>query len=307
MAYSKGDQITAADLNAFLTTVNSVYGTGTGNTGYGQTSLQAAVSAGNIINSSHFTNLRTMITTCATHQGTSVSALVPANLLDAGDTITAHETGAPSSNAYDLDSYVTAINTNRLTAAGGAMSIIAGSTITRATAWSTTITCTVDVIWGSEDAARFFFNTGGQVRLNFTQPGATSQDNDWRNILVTLLGEVRLGASSTTNTGSSSGLSASGVGFHNLTTTATSIVTGTNVGAGAYASNDISITAQVLNKVGTNGGNGNTIRFVVLLSDQHTGGTDSVTSGTALAFSAYKATTYLTGIATPTYTTQTAF
>jgi hypothetical protein len=308
MIYQKGDQVTAAVLNSFLTTVNGVFGTGTGDAGYGQTSLQGAVSVGGLINSAHWTNLRSMVVTAATHQGTAITTLPTTTVLQVGAVITAHEIAAPSSNAYELSNYITAINTNRLTAASGAMSIITGSTITRASAWATTITCTMDAIWASEDAARFFFNSGGQIRLNFSQPtgSGTAQDTDWNAILATKLGEVRLGSYTTTNAGSTS-MANGALGFYGLTTSPQAIVTGTNVGGGAYSSNDVSVTAQVLNKVGVNGGNGNTVRFVVLLSDQHTGVTDSVSSGTAAAFSTFKATTYLTGIATPTFTVQTAF
>lgn len=306
MAYVKGDTITASDLNTFLTTVNSVYGVGNGNAGYGQTSLLAAVASGATITSADWTSLRTMIAACATHQGTAVTSLMPSSVLAVGQSITAHEISPPSSNTFDLDSHVTAINTNRLVATPGSMSVIAGTTVTRASAWPNTITCTVDVVWSTEDQARFFFNSGGQLRLNFVHPnGSGNQDTDWRNILVTKLGEVRLGAAATTNSGTVS-MAASSIGFYNLTTSAQAIITGTNVGTGAYAVNDISVTAQVLNKVGVNGGNGTTVRFVILLSDQYAG-PESVSTGTAVSISAYKATTYLTSIATPTYTVQTPF
>ena len=54
MAYSKGDVITAATLNGFLTTMRTVYGQGTGDRGYGVTTItQADVTAASVINSAH--------------------------------------------------------------------------------------------------------------------------------------------------------------------------------------------------------------------------------------------------------------
>jgi hypothetical protein len=92
-----------------------------------------------------------------------------------------------------------------------------------------------------------------------------------------------------------------------MTTSPVTIFNGVNIGSGAYASNDLTITAQVLNRVGTNGGNGNGIRFVITMNDEHTGFEDNVSSGTNIAFDHYRPNLALSGMATPSYTTVSGF
>lgn len=311
MSYVKSNTILASDLNAFLTSVKANYGTGTGDRGYGQTAVsQAAVSTGATINASEWTNLRTMLLACLNHQGGSTTALPTSGLLVTGQTITAHEQDAPSSNTYDFNSLITAIDTNRLTAAAGSMSLTSSAhTVTRASTWgagNSSITCMVDVNFGTEDAARYFFNSGGEIRIRPTHSNTTTTQNaNWNSILSTKIGTMTIKANSFSITGTQTA-SVVNTGFYGLLTSATTIFNGLNIGSGAYAANDFTVTAQVLNKVGTNGGNGTSIRFIFTFVDEYTGTSDIVASGTTVAFDYYKATTYLTGIVTPTYTTQVA-
>lgn len=311
MAYVKGNNILASDLNGFLATVRSVYGTGNGNRGYGQTAVtQNDVVAGSTIGAAEWTNIRTMINTCASHQGTATTLLPTSGLLATGQSIIAHEVDPPSSNAYDLNGVIANIDTNRLTAAGGSMTLTSSAyTVTRASSWgsgNSTITCTVDVSFTSEDQARYFFNSGGEIRIRPTHSNTTGlQNQNWNSLLSSKVGTMTMKASSFSITGTQTSAVTS-TGFYSLTTTASTIFNGTNIGTGAYASNDFTVTAQVLNKVGTNGGNGNAIRFVFLFRDEHTGVSDTVASGTNVIFDHYRATTYMTGIVVPGYTTQVA-
>ena len=80
MTYSSGHIILAADVNAFITTVNNVYGVGSGDRGYGQTAIsQSTLTAPAPILSSQWNNLLTMITTCGSHQGTGLEQLPPSS------------------------------------------------------------------------------------------------------------------------------------------------------------------------------------------------------------------------------------
>lgn len=309
MAYVKGNTILAADLNGLLATARSVYGTGSGNRGYGQTAVsQIDVVANNTITAAAWNNLRTIINTCAAHQGTATTLLPPGSAFVAGQSVIAHEADAPSSNSFDLNGMTAAIDTNRLTAAVGSMTLTsAAHTVTRASSWgsggSATINCTVDVSFTSEDQARYFFNAGGEIRLRPTHSNTSgSQNQNWNSILSTKIGTMTLRAGGFSVSGTQTA-SVTNTGFYGLTTTATTIFSGLNIGTGAYSANDFTVTAQVLNRVGTNGGNGNGIRFVISFIDEHTGTSDTVASGTNVIFDHYRATTHLSGIVVPTYAT----
>jgi hypothetical protein len=313
MAYSVGGTIQAADINAWLNTINNVYGVGSADRGYGQTSLQSAVSAGNTISSAHWTNLRTMISRCATHQGTNASTLVTANLLEPADTIYAHVNGTAPNN-LNIANIVSDVDTNRLTGSAG-MALVSGAhVLTKNAAWTTVTECKIDVAFTNEDHARYFFNTGGEIRVRLTATGTlaasgAAQDVDWRDVIGTKVGTFTLRATGTTRSGTSGAIANGGKGsqgFYGLNGTQTTIYNGSNIGGAGYTTNDVLISAQVLNVVGTNGGNGNTIRFTVRLQDDHTNvNYDSVSSGMTVNIDHYKVgTTNLPlAIAAPTIST----
>jgi hypothetical protein len=306
MAFRVGDIISAADLNAFVNDLNNnLLGTGSGTTGYGQT-LLSTVTPGQVVSASQWRDLRNAINTAAIHQGTAVS-VPPLTELDPGDDVEAFESldGKP----YDIDSSVAAVITNRLNSDPGQRSTIAIGTATRSSAWSSTINATVRVQFASEDDARYFFNTGGVIEFDGDHPNSGSQPNQddaWRDILDTYVGELQL----TYNTFSRSGSrgSATSVGYYGLGTSFTTVYNGTNIGNGAYSSNDVTVQARVLNVVGTNGGNGDAIEFQITLSDDHpsiSGSYDTVASGTNFDFRVQKASQYTIG--TPTFTVSNSF
>jgi hypothetical protein len=287
MTYATGSLITAADLNNYLSTVRTIYGTGTGDRGYGQTTYsQAAVSAGGTINAAHWAALTNMYNACATHQGS-------------GSTYTAPATTGRASILSSLASNITAIDTNRLTAATSDMTLAssAGSSV-RSGSWGTNISTVVDVTWTNEDSARFFFNSGGQIRIRMSQPAGTGQDTVWSTIFSSV-GTITIGANTSSRSGTAGTLTS--YGYYQMPSAQSIMVNGTDVGTGAYATNDMLVYVNRLNYVGTNGGNGSGFRIQINLQDQHTGGADTVGTGTSALFDVYRCTSTLTGIAAPTF------
>jgi hypothetical protein len=295
MAYATGSTILAADINDFLTRTRDVYGSGTGDRGYGQTTFsQAAVGTGTTILASQWSTLTNMISVCATHQGTSV-------------TLPTFTAGGTVSVGSGLSAAVTGIENNRLIAAAGSMTLLSSATSrTQSVAWSTSISTTVNAAWASEDAARFFFNAGGEIRIRFAQTtNASTQDADWVDIFTNKVGTITLRANTSTRSGAAG--TASGSGFYQIGTTSTSIYNGTNIGGGAYVANDVLVNALVLNRTATNGGNGNTVQFTIQLNDDHANAFfDSVSGGTVVHFDVYRPT-YLSAIAAPTWSLVSGF
>lgn len=328
MAYEKGDPALDTEYNDFIGVsgtsafasqiavdaaapcVGAIYGVGFGNRGYGQSGVTlSAVTTATAISSAQWTDMSAALRVCSESQTGVVggSTLIPpASVTQLSDAIVAHETSPPSSNAYDYNSVIAAIEASKFvlnSGKDGTFITTGSSSITRVGAWgggSTSINCIFDFGFGSEDAARYFFNSGGQLRIDMSQPGGTPQDIDWNTSLGTRLGQVRMGHTSTSSTGSSA--LASSIGYYDLTGAVQTIIDGTNIGGGAYTANDVIIQAHRLNFFGANGGNGLTVRITITLIDQHTSvWTDSVSSGTNASFSVLKAT-FLSGIVTPSGT-----
>lgn len=304
-----------AAVNAAAPCVGAIYGVGFGNRGYGQSAISlSVVTPGQVIGSSEWTALRNALAVIREHQTGSVPGTVPpTSVLEVGDVIQAHESGPPTNDAYDFDSQISAADSNRLVADSakvGTFATTGTSSNTRGSPWgsgSGSIDLEFTVSFGSEDAARYFFNSGGQVRIDMSHPAGTAQDNDWRASLITRVGQVRFDYTSTSSTGTS-GLSSS-LGYYDLTGSYQTIINGTNIGTGVYTTNDVFVAARRVSFGGVNGGNGTGVQFQIVLQDQHVGGpapVDSVSAGTSASFSVLKAT-FLSGIVTPSGTVNNAF
>jgi len=171
MAYSTGSTILDDDYNGFATNVNSVWGSGSGNSGYGQSNTVSAVAAGNTITATQWTTLLSRISSSASHQGTSITAISNPSV---GNTISVF--GALSSN-------ITAITNGRLNAsASGADSTTTNNTTS---AWGGSASITKTITFSSSTAARYFFNAGGMIRISLSRSGGTSQPKNtaWTNLL----------------------------------------------------------------------------------------------------------------------------
>ena len=102
MAYATGDTILDTHYNDFATSVNTLWGTGSGDDGYGNATTVATVSDGTTITASQWTTLLARITSMASHQGSSITSISNPS---AGDTIEAYTA---------LATNITTIDTNKL-------------------------------------------------------------------------------------------------------------------------------------------------------------------------------------------------
>jgi len=297
--------------------VGAIYGVGYGNRGYGQAGVTLTpVTTSTVISSAQWTDMSAALEVCSESQTGIVGGSVlipPSTETQVADTIVAHESSPPSSNAYDYNSVIASIDTNRfvLDSAKDGTAVTTGvSSSTRGSTWGGgvgSINCIFDFGFGTEDAARYFFNSGGQLRIDLSHPGGSAQDNDWSASLGTRLGQVRMDYTATSSTGTSA-LSSS-IGFYDLTGSYQTIINGANIGTGVYTTNDVLIEAHRLTFAGVNGGNGVGVRVRITLTDSHVGGVapvDSVSAGTNASFAVLKAT-FLTGIVTPSGTVTNPF
>lgn len=261
MAYSSGGLIEATDYNNLINgsnQLNTVWATGSGSAGYGQTAV-AAVSATNTVTATQWASLVNTLNNARTHQSGSGSGI---SAPTAGTTIT-----------Y-LSTLQTAVNTSyssRLSAA--TQGTLATTTLTayNITGGTGTFSGTkaMTFTWASGNAARYFFNCGGSIGWNIT--GVTNNNGTLRSAdLVTNLGTNLKGgimtnsASSYTGTGGGTRTTNS-YGYWNLLTT-------DQTGSQVYSSNYryeynsdytyFNMKTSTAN-VGGNGDNGLTITITI--------------------------------------------
>jgi hypothetical protein len=243
-----GDLITAARYNAIQNRINTIMGVGSGNSGYGQTLASSQRTGGSTQNAtlSDILNLRTDMIKARQHQAGGDQGPAGTNafpLVTTSDQIT-------DAYAANLESQMTVIETNKLVIDDTATNrtIVTGAaTSSRSTAWSATITHNITINFGSANAARYYFNSGGQLRFRAAMSGTPSGTNgtaifnDWQSMLSGV-GTVIFNHNSTSKTGAGAATVASAIGFYQLTTSNQTIMTKT--GSGTYAANTWIINAR---------------------------------------------------------------
>ena len=172
MAYTTGDTILDNHYNDFATSVNAIWGTGTGDAGYGQGSTVSSVSAGATITAAQWTTLLARMNSMASHQGSSITAISNPS---AGDTISAYTA---------LSTNIGTITTNRLNV--HARQGVANTNRDNTNTFTGTLTFTHKWAWGSANQARYFFNAGGRLSISGSQSGhgSDSKGNEWANLLT---------------------------------------------------------------------------------------------------------------------------
>lgn len=153
MAYSSGGLIEATDYNGFAASVNAVWGTGSGDKGYGQTDTVSTVAASNTVTATQWATLIARIDSMRQHQSGVTSGLSSPTT---GDTITYLNT---------LSSQIGTVTTNTGLRNVGTTSI---ATASSSGTWGGTVSATREcsLTWASAAQMRYFFNTGGTVTLN---------------------------------------------------------------------------------------------------------------------------------------------
>ena len=223
MSYAQGGLIQAADYNTFLgnatasgAAINSVWATGRGDSGYGQTSLGNVSQAG-LVTATQWASAVNTLNSIRTHQtgsGTGLSAPTAGSLISYLSAVSTSISSAYSSRTTASSQGTTTNQTNNatnLTASNGVA--------------AQTFTITRTATFASADQARYFFNAGGQINFvigSSTNGGGTTRGAD----LVTLASTnfvsyptfKAASGGGKTGTGGTVVTNATNIGYYQLTT-----------------------------------------------------------------------------------------
>lgn len=308
MAYGSGQQVAAADYNGLVGsnsttagTINYVWDVGNGAFGYGQGAV-AVVSSLGTVSATQWSTMLNALNRCKQHQSGAAQTLGPLNYT-AGQVITYFA---------NVSANVTTINTNAAlyTAQG---TTTTGSNFDESVSRSDALTNQVygarTVTFASANAARYFFNAGGQLNYVVSTPTAagTGRNADFVGLIGGLGGWGQRNTASTgrTGTGQTLGTNSTTFGYrNNALNTWTSVVTVTSTAA-TYTTDTAAIQVQTNSSDTTNGANGLTVQFRSLynLADHPFLDTITVTHRTRVDI-IYPETTYLSSSpwGTPTVT-----
>ena len=282
MVYSVGGLIQRDDYNTFATgsvdgsgtaqtlagvaNINSVWGSGYGDSGYGQATTLSTVAAGDVVTATQWSTLLARLNSILTHQAGSGSGL------------TSPTAGVLITHLTTLSTQLTTARTNRLN-----FNSTRGtpSTTNYDATWNaptpTSFQQVRTVTFASADAARYFFNAGGRIGISLSVPaggGGNAKETAWGNLLGTGIGTLNFDATTSARTGTGYTLTTNGsaIGFWDLLTTDQTLIRLTETTA-AYTANYVEILAKISGAAGTLGGLGTTITFTINYSD---GATDVV-------------------------------
>lgn len=269
MSYAQFASIDALDFNTLVggnptttaNTLNAVWATGGSAAGYGQTAI-ANVTVGQIVAASEWASLVTTTSTAATHQSSSITA------------VSTPVTGGTITFLSAIPTNLITIYTNRLNA--GSQGSTSTNTITTGSSWSSIATWTHTATFANGDAARYFFNSGGQLKLTMSHPSGSGINLLFNN-LASNVGTVVMSAptsGSITVTGTSyNGITRIGgggnaptisqnSGYYAMTTSNANVFTQVaSTGPSGYLSTFIRVVAK---SNGTQGGNGDAGSVVTL-------------------------------------------
>jgi len=180
------DKIYKSDYNDIRNQVIPVLGTGAADYGYGQPIRSSAVSESDKVTINEWGNLYYDIVNCYVHQTGSTPPSPSAAIENA--TI---RYGAAEPNSQYI-TYANTLSTNRFNVhASQAYTTAMGTTSQTwpgiyGSYWNSTISCTVTATWPTANAARYFFNSGGQIRFSSSLSGSTAnaQTIGWSTLLT---------------------------------------------------------------------------------------------------------------------------
>ena len=266
MAYESGGLIEATDYNNLLNgsnKFNTVWSTGTGDAGYGQTAVTTKT-AGDTVSATEWASLVNKINIVSNHQvGSSTGDVAPV----AGDVITFL---ASAENSIDTF-YTNRTNFN----AQGSTTTDGGTSHNIVDADGTfTFTATRTATFASADQARYFFNAGGELNLVLTAGANTGGTGSGAQALsmVTALGGIadfrandnngRTGSGETETTNNLT------IGYYDLTTSDQVISRIDESGAAytPYTADFCQVAVKSNGTQGANGDKGTVITFTITVT-----------------------------------------
>lgn len=287
MTYAKDSLIQASDYNNLIgasttttaSTLNATWATGGTSAGYGQTAL-ANVAQDATIGNVAWSNLINTVANAALHQASSITTVSPP--------------AADSTITYlaPLVTNLTTVYNNRLSAAAQG-STLANTVTNTTTNWKNQLLITHTVSFANGDAARYFFNAGGQLAITCTHSNTATAVNQIFSNLASNIGTVVISAMNAGNA-NIAGTTYNGVtkiggggktpvisqnsGYYAQSTGNLTLFNQEATGS-FYSSSFISVTSKSNGTQGSNGDKGSTLYIATIWDEVYSYGT-GLTVGT---------------------------
>ena len=178
MTGAVGTNISNVDYNNIRSKIIQILGTGSANKGYGQTIQSTAVFGGNTVTKDSWDSLRYDLMNIKYHQDGVMPTLVQVQKTDP----IRYGPGNPNTD-YDIVADQVTLNRFYLATSQAIVSTAASGQLN--TGWSSQAQCVLTLTFSNANQARYFFNSGGKLRLTSSRIGgdATAQNGAWTSLL----------------------------------------------------------------------------------------------------------------------------
>jgi hypothetical protein len=259
-------KILKIDYNTIRDKVVSVLGSGSGNIGWGQqTKIQStAVGDDSKVTINEWANLRYDIINSYKHIfGSNPTTAV----VSEGETIRYTSSFTPDTGSLDVpqrqyDVWADTITANRFTVAAGEAATTGVISASRTGTWLSQCQCTIQVYWANANEARYFFNSGGQIRISASRSGGVTsgQNTSWTSLLSSI-GTQNFGAA---NPGSGT-FPSDGLNWYRTTSGFQTFYTAAS--SSPYGSNNYQLQSRCLDQPSNSGGLASQLEIRVLFTD----------------------------------------
>ncbi len=268
MGYTAGDIILDDEYNDFANdasnNINAIWGTSTGNKGYGQTNTISAVSAGGAITAAQWNTLQDRLKSIADHQGTSINN--SAGGLSAGDTVAI---------LANLGNDITTVTNSRFSVDADHLDTTSNPNSANRTFsgdWRTSTVHEWKVTFQSSDAARYFFNAGGKIThvWNLSSFTASDKTSEWQDLFNTKAATFTFAGASDSLSGSGSVNTNANAGFWNSNLTNGGdyvVIQKMFADSSPYTTNFVQWEVKISGTAGSNGGKGEVVHIKATASD----------------------------------------
>ena len=247
--------ITAARINNLQSSIALILGTGSGQNGYGQTVTSTPVNnTGDVVEAADMNVIYADILKARVHQvgvGDIGIAEVIQNLnIVAEDTsnfindsgVTSVDPDASKKGIKDFENLMSQVQADKAIIHPSQATLEPAISSARSSTWNGLIIHEVAVTFSSSDQRRFFFNTGGEIRISASNTSAsTPKGLDW-SLLSSEVGTIKFGAETTISTTGGG----SSIGNYDLTSAFQNIYQkiGSGTNQGVYAGNIYTVKAR---------------------------------------------------------------
>lgn len=247
--------ITAARINNLQSSIALILGSGSGQNGYGQTVTSLPVNnTGDVVEATDMNAIYTDILKARIHQvgpgDIGISEVIQnlntvaeqtSSFID-DDGVTSIDPDGFKKGIIDFESLMSQVQADKQIIHPTQATLEPAIFSRRTSTWNGLIYHEVVVTFSSDDAKRFFFNTGGEIRLSASNNNpSTPKGLDWQE-LCSQVGTVKFSSNSTVSTTGGG----SSIGNYNLTSAYQNIYqkVGSGYASGVYAGNIYTIRAR---------------------------------------------------------------